>query len=37
MEEKDNRLIGVVTVKDFFTEEEKEFLTSSTNSRLTLS
>ena len=31
MEEKDNRLIGVVTVKDFFTEEEKEFLTSYAN------
>lgn len=31
MEEKHNRLIGVVTVKDFFTEEEKEFLTSYAN------
>ncbi|SDQ14141.1 hypothetical protein [Streptococcus equinus] len=31
MEEKDNRLIGVVTVKDFFTEEEKEVMTSYAN------
>lgn len=31
MEEKDNRLIGVVTVKDFFTEEEKEVLASYAN------
>lgn len=31
MEEKDNRLIGVVIVKDFFTVEEKENLTSRAN------
>lgn len=31
MEEKDNRWIGVVTVKDFFTEEEKEVLASYAN------